>query len=361
MVSKRCKTYHEKDETPKALFGFNDWPLTIVGVVILGFFIPVVFFQQPVAEAWRCFFKDGIVAIGFTAIFWLGNRAIILFFRKLFPDQRDLGKRLVKQSVVVVLYTFIASMLLGYVEMKLSESDLTTWQHKGLPQMFVVSLASTFFVLTIYEAAYFFFKWKDSIAETERVKKERVSSELEALKNQVNPHFLFNSLNTLASIIPEDPKKAVEFVQKLSSVYRSILDLNSKQVVTLQEELENLEKYIFLMQTRFPENLSVEIKANEESKNCFVVPMCLQNLVENAIKHNVISKKKPLNVVIQTTEEEVSVFNNLQRKITEEQSTGTGLRNIDNRFRLTFGRRIVVEETEHSFGVRLPLVKIEGA
>ena len=191
------------------------------------------------------------------------------------------------------------------------------------------------------------------------VKKERVNSELQALRSQVNPHFLFNSLNTLASIIPEDPKKSVEFVQKMSSVYRKILDLNEREVVTLQEELDTLDQYLFLIQTRFPENLQVLTNITQEARDKYVVPMSLQNLVENAIKHNIISKRKPLVISIENTDDEVIVKNDLQRKITEEPSTQKGLLNIENRNRLTFGRGIVVEETEQTFGVKIPLEKIE--
>lgn len=281
-----------------------------------------------------------------------------MFFRKHFADDRDLTKRLVKQMATIALYTLLVSVGIVYLQMRFKFGDMKMMESKGSFGLFAVSFTSSILVVAIYEAVYFFVRWKQSIAETEKIKKERVSSQLEALKNQVNPHFLFNSLNTLASIIPEDPKRAVEFVQKMSAVYRNILDLNEKQVVTLSEELETLEKYIFLVQTRFPENLTFEMQIDASARERYIVPMSVQNLVENALKHNIISKKKPLHITLRATEEELEVVNNLQKKISEEQGTGTGLRNIDNRYRLTFGRRIVVEETDRTFGVKIPLITI---
>lgn len=358
MKRQHCKRYHERDWTAKALLGFNDTVLMVIGIFILGMFIPVVFFQQSLLQAFECFLTDGIWSILFTAIFWMGNRRIIMFFRKHFADDRDLTKRLVKQTVSIAIYTLLVSVAVVYIQMRFQFGDVHRMESKGTFRLFAVSFTSSILVAAIYEAVYFFMRWKQSIAETEKIKKERISSQLEALKNQVNPHFLFNSLNTLASIIPEDPKRAVEFVQKMSAVYRNILDLNEKQVVTLEEELDTLEKYIFLVQTRFPENLSFEMHIDDSARDRYIVPMSVQNLVENALKHNIISKKKPLHITLETSGEELVVTNNLQKKITEEKGTGTGLRNIDNRYRLTFGRRITVEETEQTFGVRIPLVNI---
>lgn len=358
MNRRYCKNYHEKDWTSKALLGFNDLPLMVAGISILGFFIPVVFFQQSVNDAVHCFFTEGLWSIFFTGIFWIGNRRIIMFFRKHFADDRDLAKRLIKQTVSIALFTLLVSVAIVYVEMRYGIGDFQMLKARGIFTVFAVSFTASILVSAIYEAAYFFFRWKESIAETERIKKERLSSQLEALKNQVNPHFLFNSLNTLASIIPEDPKRAVEFVQKMSAVYRNILDLNEKQVVTLEEELETLDKYMFLVQSRFPENLNFELHIDEVSRQRYVVPMCVQNLVENALKHNVISRKKPLFIKLETKGDELVVTNNLQKKAVETGSMGMGLRNIDNRYRLMFGRRITVEETEQTFGVRVPLVNI---
>ncbi len=357
-MRRRKFKYHDEHYSTKALIGFNDFWLGLIGVLVLGFFIPVIFFKLSVIEAWNCFFQKGLPSIFITAIFWVGDRKIIVYFRRIFPDHRDLPKRLIKQTLAIVLFTIVVCFGLTFLGQYADRYELK-FVNMSFSQTFIASFVSAILVSSIYEAAYFFFRWKESLAEAEVLKKERVSSQLEALRNQVNPHFLFNSLNTLASIIPEDPKKSVEFVQKMSAVYRKLLDMNEKQVVTLGEELRTLEEYLFLVKTRFPENLYVQFEIEESAKSMYVVPMSLQNLVENAIKHNVVSKKKPLIISIRSNADEVIVENEVQKKNTEERSTKTGLSNIDKRNRLTFGRRLWVEETEDRFIVRLPLEKIE--
>lgn len=352
------RSYCEKP-SDKKLLGFRDWPLILIGVPLLGFTMPILFMGLTFQEACSCFFKDGLWSIFFTGLFWLGNRQITIFFRRMFPSHADLTKRLLKQLFVTLIFTFSLSFIIGALESYAGAFTENEVKNKGLLQTFLISFSATIFVVTIYEAAYFFTRWKESIAETEKLKKERMSSQLEALKNQVNPHFLFNSLNTLASIIPEDQKKAVEFVQRMSTVYRNILDLNQRQVVTLREELESLKDYVFLVQTRFPENLKVIYEIRDEDLEKFLVPMSLQILVENAIKHNVISMKKPLAILIKSGDTEVLVENEFQPKPQEQNGTKTGLKNIDNRNKLIFDRNIIVNVTEQTFGVKIPLENIE--
>lgn len=356
---KECSRFVHRKENAIGLLGFRDWPLMVVGIPLIGFLLPFIFFQMTWDEAVTCFFHTWHWSILFTGIFWLGNRQIIIFFRKMFPHQADLKVRLIKQGLMMVLFTASVSVLLSGMETNVGVDFGYSPMKKSVLRLFISSFTSTIVVASIYESAYFFNRWKESISETEKLKQERASSELQALRSQVNPHFLFNSLNTLASIIPEDPKKSVEFVQKMSAVYRKILDLNEKDAVTLAEELRTLDEYLFLVQTRYPENLHVAKNIKDEHLTSYVVPMALQNLVENAIKHNVISKKKPLVITIESFENYVEVKNELQPKLNEEKSTGTGLLNIENRSRIIFGRSIEIEKTEYSFGVKLPLVKIE--
>jgi LytS/YehU family sensor histidine kinase len=218
---------------------------------------------------------------------------------------------------------------------------------------------ATLTVLAIYEALFYFRQWKDSLQASERLKKEHTISQLEALRSQVNPHFLFNSLNTLASLIPEDPKRAVGFVQELSKVYRNVLEQKEQQVITLEEELNHLQSYLFLAGQRFGESLQITIEVAPENRRLFIVPLSLQILAENAIKHNIVSRNKPLIIEIHASPGHISVRNNLQSKSGKLEGTGTGLQNIRERFRLTFGKDIDVSQTDTSFMVTLPLVLID--
>jgi LytS/YehU family sensor histidine kinase len=175
------------------------------------------------------------------------------------------------------------------------------------------------------------------------------------LKSQVNPHFLFNSLNSLMNLLEDNPK-AEQYVQNLSEYLRYVLLSSSRETVTLQEELENVEKYIDLQKLRFGENFEVEVIVNMPSLQMLIPPLALQMLVENCIQHNVISKSHPLKVRIFDDENRITVVNNLQKKA-DHESTGNGLKNIEGRYRFAEEGNLKVESDEHFFTVSIPLLK----
>lgn len=217
------------------------------------------------------------------------------------------------------------------------------------------------FILACLVVGAAFLRWliksRESRLQRETLlKKASIESQFEALKSQINPHFLFNSFNTLISIIEDNPKKAVEYVEHLSDFYRSIMQYREKEVIPLQEEIEIVKSFIYLLKQRYGNNLSLHVDSEEVSG--YVVPLSLQMLVENAIKHNVISKSKPLDIKIHDRESEyICVSNNLQLKMTPEISTGFGLQSIARRYELLTDRQIRVEKTDHSFEVCLPIIK----
>ena len=172
----------------------------------------------------------------------------------------------------------------------------------------------TLTVVAIYESIYFMNELRKSVEEKEMLKRESLKAQLNALKTQVNPHFLFNNLNTLSSVIPENPKLAVDFVQQLSKVYRHILEVKDEQSILLKEELDVMKAYAFLLQTRFGDNLDVIINVPEEKLKKRIVPLSLQILMENAIKHNIVSSDKPLRIDVFAENGRLVVSNNLQKK-----------------------------------------------
>lgn len=295
-----------------------------------------------------------------TLVFWLGDRYIIVLFRKRLPGLTHINRRLIYQSLAIFAYTAIMAVPLKMTEHVYDRTFAMNAENPGYFKSFVACMFVTITISAIYEATYFFHHWKQSIAETEKLKRQHTQSQLEALKNQINPHFLFNSLNTLSSLIPEDPKTSVDFVQKLSNVYRIILDLREKPAVTLREELEFLDNYNYLIKARFGENIHFDMHIDEACLSCFLAPLSLQMLVENAIKHNVVSSKKPLTINIFGTRENITVINNLQPKSLPTEGTGTGLQNIRNRYSLIFNKEIEVEKSNDTFSVKLPLVLIEA-
>jgi ligand-binding sensor domain-containing protein len=204
---------------------------------------------------------------------------------------------------------------------------------------------------------YWYQKARDKrIQRVNLLEKEKAESNLAALKAQINPHFLFNSFNTLVTVIDEDPKTAVEYVEKMSDFYRTMLEYRDKDVIPLAEELALVKNYTYLLERRFGENFRVNLNMNGEQ--IYLAPLTLQILLENAVKHNIISKAKPLTVSIGMNGSDYLVIeNNLQPKIRPEKSTQFGLQSLIKRYELLTGKKMKIEETEDRFRVEVPVVK----
>ncbi len=215
-------------------------------------------------------------------------------------------------------------------------------------------------IASIIYAVSFFRAWREQVQETEQVKNEALALKYQVLQDQINPHFLFNSLNVLGSLIDIDVPKAKEFTRELSLFYRNVLQFKDQDIISLKEEIAFVEKYIYLQQIRFGEALEVEIVANANVDGS-VIPLSLQALVENAIKHNEISKAKPLKILIAVTDEqELIVENNLQPKKMVEPSSKTGLANLAGRYEFLTGKKVEIVKNGEYFRVSLPLIKVEG-
>ena len=198
---------------------------------------------------------------------------------------------------------------------------------------------------------------KDIAIENETLKTENMRGRFEALKNQMDPHFVFNSLNTLKSLISMDTEKAEDYLQKMSCVMR--YSLQGKEVVDLDEDLQYLKDYCMMMNMRYGDNLIFDTKIDDEARGRLILPLTLQGLVENAIKHNVISSKKPLTISIATQgNQAITVSNNLQPKLDKEKSSGIGLANLSERYRLMWDRDIVInDDNDDRFEVTIPLIE----
>lgn len=190
------------------------------------------------------------------------------------------------------------------------------------------------------------------------VKKEMIESQLQALKAQINPHFLFNSFNTLITIIDENadkPEIAIEYVEKLSDFFRSILQYREQETITLEEEWELVQNFGYLLQKRYGANLRLHM--DKPIKDAYILPLTLQMLVENAVKHNVISEQRPLDVYIKVDEDCVTVCNNLQPKSRPEPSTQFGLQSIIRRYSLLTDQKVIIEQKNNTFKVCIPIIK----
>jgi len=200
-------------------------------------------------------------------------------------------------------------------------------------------------------------KWRLSLAEAERYQKQHTEARLEVLKTQINPHFLFNSLNTLSGLIHEDPHTAVRFLNNVSNVYRGILDARSKDLISLSEELDMIQDYIALVQTRFKGSIFIDLQIPIPSRSLQIVPLSVQMLIENAIKHNRASLADPLHIEIRWVHpDQLSVRNEFRPKTTLEPSTQVGLANIRDRCLHLTGRTPQVLQKDGYFEVLLPLL-----
>jgi len=289
-------------------------------------------------------------------ILGIGTQRINDGLEEKIPWQEAATRRLVVQAVVTGLFVLVMVSLFASVMI------FVILPYRDPVESFIraIVVGSVFAMVMsmFYTAVYFYEQWGRSRLEAEQLKRENLQSQFLALKNQVSPHFLFNSLSTLGSLIPEDQKRASAFVQNLASVYRYVLQSMDREVVPLETELQAARAYIFLQQTRFGESLQVCLDFPDASKRLGIVPFTLQLLLENAIKHNIVSNERPLTIWMSVEDgNRLVVKNNLQRKQSVESGEGVGLRNIVKRYDLLGEADVMINETETEFVVTLPLLK----
>ena len=336
--------------------GFNDTWLVIIGIPFISLIMTILFFIEP-NDNWVIFFKLWAGSIPYTAMYWLSLCWVICFLRKRFDRFEEVVKRIFYVVILVLIIAPYASYLLNFILEMISNwvgyqrLPLRPNHTRVLPTYFVC-----FFMIAVYEAIYFYYQLKESIIEKEQVKQAQIRSELEGLRNQVNPHFLFNSMNTLMNIVMEDQQLAVNFLGKLSKVYRYVLENREEQIIPLAKELDFIHSYVFLQKERFKGNLEVKIDIPDQYLEHKIIPLSLQILFENAIKHNVISRKKPLLIEVYGAHKKLIIKNNLQRKEQVLHSTKVGLENIKTRYRFFTKQEVVVKENDISFLVEIPLI-----
>ena len=337
-------------------FVLKDRWVRMVAVPIIGFLVPLLFFGEKMEHGPLGYLPLWLVSTFHTFVYYEGSRLIFLQVHRRFQHISQTRRRITWLAACVLAYLSIACTVL-YLAMQQALQQMPEYDQKVSPlASYMASIIPTLTCLSIYECVFYFEKYRKALLETQQLKQENMLSQLESLKSQVNPHFLFNSLNTLAALIPENADLAIEFVQKLSRVYRYILEITDMSTVSLREEVVTLKAYLFLLQIRFGRNLTVHLELPEERLDDHIVPLALQMLVDNAVKHNVISTQRPLWIELRLEGEQVIVRNNLQTKNNPDESTGLGLPNIRNRYQLLVGKPIDVIVTARTFTVSLPLL-----
>lgn len=346
-MAKKC--FHD-------IAGFNDRHLILVGWPLASILISLMLFGDSYAQGdWQFIAACLPMSLVYTGVYWLALRWSYKHLKLRYPALKDIGKRL--------LLVFVAFNVIHFtVDLALKEIFHLLMPHNDREPnpvlAYISSLIMAALVMTLYEATSFYVQLQRTVAEKAELERQNIESQLEGLRNQVNPHFLFNSLNTLIYLIPEDSQKAVRFVQQLSKVYRYVLESRDSKLIPLSEELDFLKSYIFLLKERFGDNLQVEITGLEQKQGTAIVPLTLQMLFENAIKHNVISTGKPLHIEVFAENGHLVVRNNLQKKNQVMDSTGVGLQNIKDRYRMLTDKEVEVIASQQYFTVALPVVEV---
>ncbi|MBN1790245.1 MAG: histidine kinase [Bacteroidales bacterium] len=296
---------------------------------------------------------------------WLIIRGIIYVFRKYLPGMR-FWIRLALQLILSSLGAILISWLLYTLGDILLEDHIDLCNEFDIAEesknLYVTSVLFAFLINIIYESFYLFIKLSEKAVETERYKKKSIEAQYQNLTSRLNPHFLFNSLNTLTTVVEEDPKKAVEYIRELSTVYRYVLNSQKITWVLLDVEMKFAQSYVMLLKMRFEDNLQINIEICEKYLQYHILAMTVQLLIENAVKHNEISEKFPLEIRIFCKDDHLVVSNNRQKRtIMPEATTKVGLSNICERYRFLVSREVIVSEQEGHFIVKIPLLKsVEG-
>jgi hypothetical protein len=281
---------------------------------------------------------------------WAVNSELNDFLSKKISWVKFPTKRLLAGIAATIFFTVLAIIVLIRLWEFIWDVDFGNYS-----EIVINALIITFFISLFFHGRSFLIEWRRSAVEAERYQKESMTATYESLKSQVNPHFLFNSLNALTNLVYEDQDKAANFIKQLSEVYRYVLDTRDKEVVPLEDEIKFLKAYSYLQEIRFGDKLLIEISVN--GLKSMVAPLALQMLIENAVKHNEVSEENPLCVKIYNQSTFIVVENSLRKKSrVGESSSGLGLENISRRYEFLSNDKVVIEQSADKFLVKIPVI-----
>jgi len=321
----------------------------IIGLIITIFSYPSGF--RSLSTILYVFFYSYCMGIPSIALLAFVGKKLDQYY----PWLKSPFKKLVLTVVIQVLIVLLVVAVVQVTFLVINKNGFDQWFDQ-LSVGFTWAISITVFGIAVANGFLFFKNWKQSAINEEILKREKLSIEYEALRNQVNPHFLFNSLTALTTLVHQDADKAEAFIRHFSDVYRYILEHRDQEVVSLQKELILIKNMAYLYHYRHGDNLKIELDL-ESSDEKYILPMALQMLLENALKHNIISEVKPLTVRIFQDEDFVVVWNNLQLKNNVPDSNSVGLGNIRLRYSYLSEKPVIIEKTEQNFQVKIPILK----
>ena len=299
------------------------------------------------------------VGIGFIYAFVITATNIYYnaFLTQRYSWEEQTQKRLWYGAIGSILLTVLSFGLARIlVVVVIYGKDFTEFLQNENLANYISALVIAILVSAILHAFYFYKALQDTKVKEQKIIAGTASAKFDALKNQLDPHFLFNSLNVLTSLIEEDPSQAQKFTTSLSKVYRYVLEQKNKDLVSVDEELQFAKTYVKLLKMRFEDSIVLDIPENSSNPEAKIVPLSLQLLLENAVKHNIITSSKPLHIRIHEAGDVLMITNNLQEKQVVKKSSGVGLQNIQQRYGLLSSRVMEIDKTATAFTVKLPML-----
>lgn len=321
--------------------------------ITINFFV----FGSAYFDSLRHFLLPSFVTCTVVLIIYILCSMVATIMLNRFPGYRQAFKRIGLEILcfIAIMTAAVTILFYGYDYIGIEGMPV---KMENYVWVVVTGAVCNLLATSFNEGAAFYEKWREVVDESDQLKRENLQSQLEGLKGQVNPHFLFNSLNSLSSLISDDPDKAEKFLDEMSKVYRYLLRTNEDGLTTLESEMQFISSYFHLLKTRYGDGLEMETRINEKYNNYQIPPLTLQMLVENAVKHNMILKDRPLYILIMTTNSgKLVVTNNLQRKDRQVSSNRVGLTNIVKKYRLMKKEEISVRDDGKEFAVIVPLIQ----
>ena len=328
--------------------------LTLLLLMFLGnlmaFILEPSFINNPKTWLLNCLFSIGL---GYPMM--MVSKLVTRLFGARISWEKNPGKKIASTLGVVILLSIVITVLLNYIFIYQIQGMSFTQYLKTTILLLLLQMLVIIYIFSVITGIEFFKKWKEGLIKQESLQRKAIELQLETLKNQVNPHFLFNSLNTLTSLVHKDADKAVQFIIQLSDIYRYALENKNKPTVPWPVEKKFVENYLSMQQIRFSSNIVVSMDTPADEK-FEVVPLSVQMLVENAIKHNIITADDPLEIAIYLENNFLVVRNKLQLKSSVEYSENIGLANIKQQYEILAGQKADVSREGGFFTVKLPLI-----
>lgn len=325
----------------------------LLGSLLITFFFSLLWTGRPINENFWFMFFSVLVQLEIFMII-----AVKVFNQNTLKKDDSYKKRIIVKLIkfYLIVLAIAAVIVLGIISIGMigGSSTFTELLQQFISQELKGLIISWLIGIALGSLVFFYIEWNDALKRERKLREEKLVSQYEALKQQVNPHFLFNSLNTLSSLVSKDAALSERFISKFSSIYRYVLDKNNQDLVPLQEELDFVTNFFFLQKLRDDGKIDLEIDVDGVEQYS-ILPISLQLLVENALKHNAATREHPLKIRISKNKDELIVENNRLPKMQLSHSSKIGLNNLRERIKLTMNKEMHIDSNSETFKVTIPL------